>query len=135
MAETVDTHAVDLKIVCGDTLTIRSDLRLILGLEDRDVRTARSGGVWQTGSTSVWIASCVTEHSGREPCQLVRIAARLWQSLDLGGCDCLVDICVLGFELLCGFVGNRNHGCNLADLQNDIDALHIFSVDRDVFGN
>ena len=41
MTETVDAHAVDLKIVCRDALTVSADLRLVLRLKDRIIRASR----------------------------------------------------------------------------------------------
>jgi len=77
MAETVYTHAVDLKIVGGDALTMSADLWLVLRLKDRIIRASGSGRIRQTGGVSVWTSSGITENSGRQTDQLIWITTGL----------------------------------------------------------
>ncbi len=132
MAETVYAHAVDLKIVGRNALTVGADLRLVLGLKDRIIRASRAWRIRQTGGVSVWASSGIAKNSGRQPDQFVRITTGLRQSLDLGGRDSFCDVRVLSFELCSCFVGDRDRRSDLADLENYVDALNIFSADGHV---
>src|SRR5260370_4950443 len=131
MSEAVHAHPVNLKVICREALTVRSDLYLVFNLEDRIIRRTRPRGIWQPRCVTVSAAGTIAKNTRSQTRQLIRVSPNLGESLDLRCGNSFGYIGVLSLQSCCGLLSHGNDGAYLTGFEYYVDTLNSFSIDSD----